>query len=145
LVKFLHVLFAVVAVGFNISYAFWAVRARKNPENLVFTLKGIKAMDDFIANPCYVGLFLTGPFLVHLGGLSWATLWVWLSFALFAVLAVLGWGAYSPALAKQIKALEAKGKDSPEYRSLDRRNRLLGMLMGLVVTVIIFLMVNKPS
>lgn len=145
LVKFLHVFLAIVAVGFNISYAFWMVRSRKSPGNLLFTLKNIKVMDDFMANPSYVGLLLTGPFLIHQGGLSWGTLWVWLSFVLFVVLAVLGWGIYTPNLKKQIKALETKGRESSEYLALDKRGRILGMAMSVVVLVIVFLMVNKPA
>lgn len=145
MVKFLHILFAIVAVGFNISYAFWMVRSSKSPENLFFTLKSIKVMDDFIANPSYVGLVLTGPFLVHLGGFSWATPWVWLSFALFVCLAVLGWGIYTPTLTKQIKTLEERGKNSPEYQTLDKRGRILGVGMGLIAIAILFLMVNKPA
>ena len=102
-------------------------------------------MDDYMANPSYVGLLLTGPFLIHQGGLSWGMLWVCLSFALFVVLAVLGWGIYTPTLKKQIQALEAKGRESAEYKALDKRGRILGMAMGLVVMVIIFLMVTKPA
>ena len=45
-VKFLHILMAIAAVGFNASYAVWLVRARRHPEHLEFALKGVKFMDD---------------------------------------------------------------------------------------------------
>jgi hypothetical protein len=38
--KFLHVLFAIVAVGFNLSYALWLSRAPKDPEHALSLLSG---------------------------------------------------------------------------------------------------------
>ena len=59
-VKTLHILFAIIAVGFNASYAVWLVRGQRDPAHLAFAVKGVKFMDDYIANPCYLLLLLSG-------------------------------------------------------------------------------------
>ena len=56
-IKLLHVLLAIVAVGFNASYGIWLARAAREPEHLGHVLRGIKILDDRFANPAY-GLLL---------------------------------------------------------------------------------------
>jgi len=50
-VKYIHILAAIVAIGLNISYAVWIIRAQRDPAHMSFALKGIKFLDDRIANP----------------------------------------------------------------------------------------------
>ncbi len=38
IIKWLHVLLAIVAVGTNITYGVWLARAERSPEVLPFTL-----------------------------------------------------------------------------------------------------------
>src|SRR3989304_370722 len=64
LLKWLHVLAAIVAVGSNVTYGIWIARASRSPEALPFTLRGIKLIDDRVANPAY-GLLLATA-LLHL-------------------------------------------------------------------------------
>lgn len=141
--KYLHVLFAVIAVGFNFSYAFWMFLGRKNPKNLPFILKGIRLMDNRFTNPAYMGLAITGPLLVWLGGYSWHALWIWMSALLLVLAAVLGILAYAPLLRRQIETLEKRGPNSKEYRVLEKRSIVFGSGLYLLVAVIIFLMVTK--
>ncbi|HKN80837.1 MAG TPA: DUF2269 family protein, partial [Actinomycetota bacterium] len=60
ILKFFHVLLAIVAVGFNASYAVWLARAATEPEHDAFALRGVKFLDDRIANPAYALLLVTG-------------------------------------------------------------------------------------
>lgn len=145
LLKFLHVLFAVVAVGFNLSYGFWLFQARRNPKNLLFVLKNIKVMDHAVANRAYMGLGITGPWMVWLGGYSWHAFWIWMSVLLLVLAAVLGIVVYAPLLNRQIKALEKSGPNSKGYKALERQSVLLGLGLWALVAVIIFLMVTKPQ
>ncbi len=55
ILKYLHIFFAIVAVGFNISYAVWLARAARTPQHLGLALRGVKFLDDYFANPCYRG------------------------------------------------------------------------------------------
>ena len=55
-VKWLHVLAAITALGSNITYEFWLTRAAREPAVPPFTLRGIKLLDDRIANPACGGV-----------------------------------------------------------------------------------------
>ncbi|MGH2358038.1 MAG: DUF2269 family protein, partial [Candidatus Limnocylindria bacterium] len=140
--KALHILFAVVAVGFNISYGIWLVRATREPQHIGFALRGIKFMDDRVANPAYIGLLVVGVILVLAGGWGFTTLWVLASLILYSVLIVVGLGLYSPTLSRQIAVYEAEGPEAPEFAALSARGRVLGIILGVLVVVIILLMVT---
>ena len=71
--KTLHILFAIVAVGFNISYGIWQARAAREPEHMGYALRGIKFMDDRVANPAYGGLLVVGIILVLIGPYDFTT------------------------------------------------------------------------
>jgi len=145
-VKFLHILLAIAAVGFNASYAIWLVRARNHPEHLDFALRGVKFMDDYIANPAYIGLLITGLAMVLL--LPWNLLhsfWLEAAIVLWAIVALLGYGVYTPTLSRQIKVLAAKGAKDEQYKWLDQRAQRIGPALGVIVIVIVGLMVFKPT
>jgi uncharacterized membrane protein len=143
--KYLHVLLAIVAVGFNIAYGLIIGRAKKTgTAELTFALKTVKVMDDYVANPCYILLLVTGVGMVHVAGLPWKLLWIHMSMALLVVLAALGFGVYTPTLRNQIAALERGGPNDPEFVRLGKRGAMLGGIMGGIVFVIIGLMVYKP-
>jgi uncharacterized membrane protein len=145
LIKTLHILFAITAVGMNISYGIWTARAARDSEHLGFALKTIKFVDDRIANPSYGMLLVTGLLMVWVGGLNFKTFWIGGAIVLFVVAVVIGAGFYTPALRKQIEALAAGGAESAEYKAMEARSRMFGILNMLPVLVIIFLMVNKPT
>ena len=58
--KFVHILAAIVAVGFNASYGVWLARAGQYPAAAPILLRGVKLLDDRFANPAYAFLLLTG-------------------------------------------------------------------------------------
>jgi uncharacterized membrane protein len=143
LLKFLHILFAVTAVGSNFTYGFWLARAKKDPAHLAFVLKNIHIIDRFLANPAYAGLGITGPLMVWTGGYPWSAFWIWMSIVLLVLAAVVGILVYSPLLKRQITALESKGPDSAEYEALEKQSTLLGIGLCVLAGVILFLMVTK--
>jgi hypothetical protein len=51
ILKWVHVLMAIIAVGFNASYGVWLARAARAPEHESHVLRGIKVLDDRFANP----------------------------------------------------------------------------------------------
>src|SRR2546423_522274 len=109
LLKFVHVLLAITAVGSNITYAAWNIRGAREPQHLSFTLKGIQFLDNRVANPAYGLLLLTGLILVAVG--NWgARGWIAAALILFVVLIVIAVGFYSRVTTRQIQALEAGGR-----------------------------------
>src|SRR5262245_2897964 len=145
IIKFFHVVFAVVAVGFNATYGVWLARAAREPEHEAFTLRGVKFLDDRFANPAYALLLVTGLLMVWVGDLGLAQFWIIAALVLYAVAVGLGLFVYTPTLRKQIAVLQASGASSAEFRSLSGRGRTLGIVLGVDVIVIVFLMVTKPT
>ena len=144
-VKFVHILLAITAVGFNASYAIWTQRAARSPEHLGFALRGVKFMDDRVANPAYGLLLLTGLTMVFVGHLSLTTFWIGAALVLWLVVVMLGLLFYTPALRRQIQALDTHGPESAEYRALSNRSAMAGIGTSIVVLAIIVLMVFKPG
>ena len=144
IVKFVHILSAIVAVGLNVSYAVWIIRAQRNPEHTAFTLKGIKLLDDRIANPAYGVLLVTGILMVFMAGYSITTLWIDITLVLFVVLAVLALTQYTPTLRSQITLAESGDMASVDYVRLAKRGQIVGQALGVIVLVILAMMVFKP-
>src|SRR5260370_8789760 len=85
LLKFIHIAAAITAVGANITYGVWNARSQSEPAHLGFALKGIKFIDDRIANPAYGVLLLTGALMLAVGHWSITSLWVILALFPFAI------------------------------------------------------------
>jgi len=143
LLKFVHVLLAITAVGSNITYAAWNARGAMEPEHLSFALRGIQFLDNRVANPAYGLLLLTGLILVAVG--NWGLRgWIIAALILFAILIIVAVGFYSRLSKRQIEALETAGVSSPVYQQLAGQARLFGILSGAIALIIVFVMVVKP-
>jgi hypothetical protein len=146
IVKLVHVLVAIIAVGFNLSYVIWLVKGKMETSHLLFSLKGIKLMDDKIANPCYILALLSGLTLTYIAHYNiLATPWIFYSLILFAFMGIVGFGFYSPTLSKQIKILQALGSDSAEYKAIDKKQTMLGIVLFTLALLIVAIMVIKPQ
>ena len=143
--KTLHILFAIVAVGLNISYGIWQARAAREPEHMGYALRGIKFLDDRVANPAYGGLLVVGILLVLIGPYEFTAFWVAVSIGLYLVMGAVAFFIYSPTLTRQIAAYEANGGHSAEFAQLGARSRIVGMILAVLVLAIIVLMVVKPA
>jgi len=145
-VKFLHVLLAIIAVGFNATYGVWLARVAREPvPTQSFVLHGIKRLDDWFANPAYVLLAVTGVTMVFVGELRFTTFWIAGGIVLWAIAVALGFFVYTPMLRNQIHALETAGPESDDYKRHSANARFVGILLAVIVVVIVFLMVMKPT
>jgi uncharacterized membrane protein len=145
IVKWVHVSMAIIAVGFNASYAVWLSRVARAPEHQAYVLRGVKILDDRFANPAYAVLLLTGLWMVAISPWTITTFWILTALILYAVTVVLAAAIYTPTLRKQIAALESEGVASESYRRLATRQRVTGIVLGVIVVGIVFLMVTKPT
>jgi uncharacterized membrane protein len=145
ILKFLHVLLAIIAIGFNASYPIWLARAQREPEHALYVLRGIKILDDRFANPAYALLLVLGVAMTFMAGIPFSTFWIAAALVLYVLLVVGGLLVYSPTLKGQIAALETRGPTSPEYTSLSQRGTVVGILLAVDVVIIVFLMVVKPT
>jgi len=143
LLKYIHVLLAITAVGSNITYAVWNARADQEPAHAAFALRGIAFIDRRVANPAYGLLLVTGLALVVVGGLG-VRGWIVAALILFALLIVVAVAFYSRVVNRQIQALETQGQASVPYRRLAGQAQTYGIISLVIVLAIIFLMVVKP-
>ncbi len=145
-VKFLHIFFAIVAVGFNATYALWIVRGQRDPSHLDFALRGVKLLDDYFANPAYLLLLVSGVTMVLIAGYPlFSTFWLLAALILWIVAVAIGYGLYTPTLSRQIRVLASSGPESAEFQALSSRGQILGIVLAVLVLVILALMVFKPT
>ena len=144
ILKWLHTLAAITAVGANITYGIWISRASRRPEVLPFTLGGIKLIDDRLANPAYGLLLITGLSMVFVVKMPLTTPWLLTGLILYGLLVLAGALGFTPTLKRQIQLLESEGAASSEFQAIARRGTALGVLLGIRAIAIVFLMVVKP-
>ena len=144
LLKLLHILLAITAVGSNLSYGIWQGLAGNDPQRNSFVLRGIKFVDDHVANPAYLLLLVSGLTLAAWHW-SYTTRWIEAAIVLYVIVILFGFAVYSPALVGQIEALERDGITSAAYRSAALRATTFGIAVMLPVLGILFMMVVKPA
>jgi uncharacterized membrane protein len=142
--KFLHVLLAIIAVGFNATYGIWLARAARDPQHELHVLRGIKFLDDRFANPAYGLLLVTGLSMVFVGDLSLGQFWLAMGLGLYVLAILLGLLVYTPTLRRQIELLQREGR-SEAYQRLATRGATVGIVLAVDVIAIVFLMVTKPT
>jgi len=64
---------------------------------------------------------------------------------LFVAMFIFALAVYSPALTRQIEALERDGPQSSAYNSAGSRATTFGIAVMVPILAILFLMVTKPS
>lgn len=139
---FVHIFATMVAAGLNASYVIWIMRGARNPASLPFALRGVKFIDDYVANPCYLLGGLTGVLMILMGKAVAPFLWV--AIGLYVLAMAIAYGVYTPLLSRQIKTLDALGPNRPEYQALARRSNQVGALMGILVVIIVALKIFEP-
>ena len=145
LLKFIHIASAITAVGAIITYGVWNAMGAREPAHMGFMLKGIRFLDNRIANPSYGVLFLSGLLMIFIGHWAITSLWIIVAVVLFVAVAVIGFGVFTPLLRNQIRLADAGDTASPEFTRLANRSRMLGPILGVIVVVILALMVFKPT
>jgi uncharacterized membrane protein len=145
LLKLTHIFCAIIAVGANMSYALWLTVGKMNPQHQLFALKGIKRLDDWVANPAYILALITGHIMLFVADIPMTTPWVLAGEILFVAQGLIAFPLYTPTLRKQIAAGESLGLDSEEFRRLDRKGTILGITLNILAVLIVVVMVLKPQ
>lgn len=143
LLKFVHIVAAVVAVGSNITYAVWLRHAGVDRDRLVFAIGGIRVLDRNVANPAYIVILLTGVAMVVWGPFDFSAGWIQVALGLYVTVVIVGIALFAPALRRQLAAAEADPA-SADYAAAARRANAFGVLTVVIVLIIIWLMVVKP-
>ena len=145
ILKYVHILLAIVAVGFNATYGVWLARAAQEPEHMLHVLRGIRTLDNVFANPAYALLLITGLGMLIVGGIALTTFWIVVALILYGLAIVVGIVLFAPVLRRQVSLLESGAGQTPEFRQLARRSTILGIVTMVDVLLIIVMMVFKPT
>ena len=144
--KWIHILSAIVSLGANLTYFPWFMTVPKSRETLVYTLKTIRLLDNWIANPAYVLAYITGEIMMRVGGqIHYSTPWMTTALILYATISVLGLFVYAPMLKNQQQLAETKGADDADYQRVSRNGIILGTVIVVITIGITYLMVAKPQ
>lgn len=143
IVKWIHVVSAITALGANITYPLLLRTAGSDPLAKRLALRSIARLE-ILANIGYGVLLVTGFAMLFIGGIPIGTPWVASAIAVYVIVGFLAGGRYTPALRKQIQLAETPGPDSPDYIAAEESTQRLGMIILLLVVVIEFLMTVKP-
>ncbi len=147
----LHILGAIVALGFSLSYGLWTARGSvAGPTERSFALRTISWVDRRFTTPAYVVQLITGLLLVSL--IDWALLkesWLAISLGIYAVVTVLAMTAFAPAHRRQseLAARIAAGETSvqTEYDTAASKAQTWGIVVTSLTVVVVVLMVTKPT
>ncbi len=145
ILKWLHILAAITALGANITYSIWRSRALRDPQNLGFVLRTIRFIDMRLVNPAYLVLLALGLIMVYLGHWSITSPWLVAGIALYVLVFLLGFLVIAPVSRRQVALVEASQPGPQEYQSVARRANLTGAVLVAVVVAIVFFMVVKPA
>jgi uncharacterized membrane protein len=143
LLKFFHILIAILALGTSAGLGIVLEFYGSHPTHGPFLLRAIRRLVAFFVLPGYVLMLVTGLWLVNM---AWplTTRWIQGAMVLWA-LGTAGLAIFLAILRKQIRLLEAEGPNSASYQRVSLLGRGLGAGLGLVVIVILYLMVFKPE
>jgi uncharacterized membrane protein len=143
LVKFFHILIAILALGTSAGLGIVLEFYGGHPTHGPFLLRAIGRIVAFFVIPGYVLVLVTGLWMVSL---SWplTTGWIQAALALWGVgIAILS--IFLAVLQRQLRLFEAEGPASASYQRVSLLGRGLGAGVGLVVIIILYLMVFKPG
>ncbi|MGA7949967.1 MAG: DUF2269 family protein [Thiobacillaceae bacterium] len=143
MIKFLHILVVILALGTSAGLGIVLEFYGDNLRCGAFVLGAIKRIVAFFVVPGYVLMLATGLWMTHL---SWSLTTKWIQFALV----LWGVGAILLALSvtvlhKQTGLFSTEEPTSTAYRKVSLLGRALGAVTGLVIVIILYLMVFKPT
>ena len=133
----LHILGAVVALGFSLTYGLWTARGEvAGPAERSFTLRTMSWVDRRFTTPAYIAQVVTGLILVSL--IDWSLLresWLAISLATLRGDHRAGHDAFGPAHRRQSELADrAGGRRGRRGRVRDVAARARGW--GVVVTLL---------
>lgn len=145
----LHVLGAVVALGFSLTYGLWIRRGEvAGATEQAFALRTISWIDRRFTTPAYILQAITGVLLVAVT--DWSRLkqsWLEIGIGLYVLLTVLAIVRFAPAHRAQTALAERLAGGEPveaDYRAAADRALRIGVVVVVLTVAIAVLMVWKP-
>jgi uncharacterized membrane protein len=143
LVKFFHILIAILALGTSAGLGILLEFYGSHPTHGPFLLRAIRRVVAFFVLPGYVLTLVSGLWLVNLSW-PWTTRWIQAALGLWGV-GIVMLSIFLVVLQRQLRLFEGEGPASRSYQRMALLGRALGAGLGLVVIFILYLMVLKPG
>lgn len=143
-VKFVHILVAIIAVGSSAGSSLWLRLAIRSPSHLPFALRSAKRLDELLTRPGLIVMAVTGLWMAA-SRWSLSLFWVRAALILVVIVLVLLYAVVGPLLARLIRVTDSEGLASPAWKRSELLFEVFGGGAGLIVVVIVWLMVTKPS
>jgi uncharacterized membrane protein len=147
-VKFLHIGCAVMWVGGAAMMQFFALRAlaARSGERLVNFAEDVECIGFRVLTPFSAGAFLSGLGLVWDSSFwSLSNDWILIGLGLFAFTFLMGVLFFGPESGRVGRLISAEGPESPAVQTRIKRLIVLTRIDLVVLLLIIFDMVVKPS
>jgi uncharacterized membrane protein len=153
---FLHITAVVVGLGATFAEAIaFPLAMKTGTRHLPYVHRLQLAINQRFVNPALLVVLLTGIYQVSDADfIDFSDFWISASFVIVLVIGAINGAYFIPTdrkLAAQVeRELDAAGGDgeaalSEEYRAATRTEGVVGMVMGLLVVIAIFLMIDKPG
>jgi uncharacterized membrane protein len=147
---------SAVVVGFGATFAesiAFPVAMRLDARHLPYVHRLQLAINQYLATPAVLVILVTGIYQVSDADLEFGDFWISASFAILIILGGLLGAYFIPAdrrLGPMVQRdIERAGAGevvlSDEYQRAARTEGMVGMVAGLLVIVVIYLMVTKPG
>lgn len=144
LVKMIHILGAIVGLGFTMTFPVIMARALGTPGAMPFALRTVAVLAR-VGTWAFTITIVTGLVMGWLGALDWKALWFAASMVIaFSAMGIAG-AVATPTLRKQIELVDQGPEAIPELQRLGMRSRKVGMLLQLHSLTLIGLMIFKPT
>jgi len=143
-VKFVHIVVAIIAVGSSAGSSFWLRLAMQSPSHLPFALRSAKFLDERLTRPGLIVMAVTG---LWMAATSWTLrlFWIRAALVLVVIVLVLLYAVVGPLLARLIRVTDSEGLATPAWKRSELSFEVFGGAGGLIVVVIVWLMVAKPT
>jgi uncharacterized membrane protein len=147
---FLHVLGAIIAFGPTFAYSIMGAMAGREPQHANFSARQVAAIGDKLVYPLAIFQGVTGVLLILAANRDLVNeRWLGLGIVLYAITLTYALTIQRNALHHLIDLTStppAPGTaPSPEIPATVKKIQRGGMFLGLMIVVIVFLMVVKPT
>lgn len=152
LLLFLHVMGAILAFGPTFAYSIMGAMAGREPQHANFSARQVAAIGNKLVYPLAIFQGVTGVLLIIASGRDLSSAserWLGISMVLYAITLTYALTVQRSALHHLIEMTStppAPGSPpNPEIPATVKKIQRGGMFMGLMVVIIVFLMVVKPT
>jgi uncharacterized membrane protein len=148
LLKYLHIVAAVVWVGSGLFVQYYSSRLRRaeDPARLGAFAKDIEAAGKQLFAPASVTVLVMGLLMVwYSPALGFSETWILIGIAGFIATFITGNFFLGPAAGKIGAVIDAEGPASPNAQALIRRIVLVSRIDQVVLLLVILAMVFKPG